>query len=671
MLSLLRRLFFIFGFLVLLSPSLFGEEILVTENQSRKNIGNFFEYVESDSSDLSLTEVLKPETIWGKNSLEYISFPGRKNAVWLRTKFTHTGVFAHNFYLRFSSPVMDRFSLYIKAKDAWIKVESGEQVLSKDKAIFSHIPSFPILLNPGETKEIYLRLESANPIFSFVDFNNTKDYLTFSKKVDIFFGAYFGAGLFLFLYTLFLTVSLNYKQFYYFFFHLFSVLLLNLYATGFMQYFEIGDSNIWKNYFFPTTVFLAGSSGMLFLDKFLELEKVSPKLQKALFGMLGFLVLFFAFHFFLPNRIGIRISLIAGLLPLLFGFIVSLFVLLKNPKNSESYFLLLAYVSFLLGALLNSLTIQGFLPAIRLANISLPLGSAIEIFLMAAALMVRVYQLRKDKEETAELESQLKLAEKIQKGLLPKYKSNAKGFSLGFRFVPTSNVGGDFLQVLEDQSGIGLFICDVSGHGIPAAMIASMAKVSLQIWADNLSEPAKSAEKIRLSLLENLSGHFLSAFFVYIDPKKKILKYANAGHHPLALVSRKGEITWLTAKGRAITEYLELNLEEKEIPLPTSGSLVLYTDGVLEARNPENNQLLGEEKFTELLVEYAGLDAQTLCDRIMGEVFKFQKYKKADDDVTILAMSFERTLEKETQTQTPAQKGKRGGGKGKPKKSGK
>ncbi len=312
---------------------------------------------------------------------------------------------------------------------------------------------------------------------------------------------------------------------------------------------------------------------------------------------------------------------------------------MQNKKNIENYLFFFALGSVLLGAAVNTLTIQGLVQPTSFAMYSLPLGSAMEIFLLATALMVKVRQLRKDTESKREIDIQLKVARQLQKDLLPKARSSIKGYPLGFRYMPTSEIGGDFVQIIEKEDCFGLFLCDVSGHGIPAAIIASMTKVSLQIWADQLDEPAIAAQKIRLSLLESLSGNFLTAVFVYIHPEKKILKFVNAGHHPLILLQSNGEHEYIYSQGRAITEYIPLELKEITMPLPKSGTLILYTDGILESRNPATGDLFGEEGLINVLQKIGSLDPQTICDQVTSEVSRFQKYKRAEDDITILALN--------------------------------
>lgn len=616
----------------------------IEESKNYRDIGKYFEYVIVPEKDSSLDRVLREDTIWRPNPKATISFPRAKDPLWIRITLIHYGNLPHTFFLHFSSPVVDVFELHAQVKGNWITQWSGEQVLQRNKPLYSHIPAFPITLSPDETRTIYVKIHSANPIFNFVSVYNSRSFIAFSKKQDIFFAAYFGAGFMMFLFSLFLAHTLRYSKFFYYFFYLATVLLINSFSTGFMQYIEIGNSHTWKNYLFPVTIYLTSVFGLLFTIEFLETEKHFPKTTKL---TKGFIILFISLIFsifFLELRNFIQLGVILVIIPILLALSISIMAVFKNKKKLEVILFLFAFGSILIGGALNTMTVQGWIRPIHLSSYSLPLGSAIEVFFLSMALVLKAYDYRKATEEKQELDLQLKIAQKLQNGLLPKKLSHANGHALGFRYSPASDIGGDFVQIIVKENEIGLFLCDVSGHGIPAAMIASMTKVSLQIWDDSLDRPAYAAERIRLSLLSSLSGHFLSAFFVYLDQKNKIMKVANAGHHPMIYLDRNGNLEHITSYGRAVNEYIESAMIEKTLPLPDTGTLILYTDGVIEARNATDGELFGEERFYSLLQTLKDAKPQEICDQVIIEVEKFQKSKRSDDDITILAIALEKSI---------------------------
>lgn len=630
------------GFGLSLHSPLQAFPLSIEESNNYRDIGKYFEYVIVPESESSLDKILREDTIWRPNPKATISFPRVKNPLWIRITLIHYGNLPHTFFLHFSSPVVDVFELHSQVKGKWVTQVSGEQVLQRNKPIYSHIPAFPITLSPDETRTIYVKINSANPIFNFVSIYNSRSFIAFSKKQDIFFAAYFGAGFMMFLFSLFLANTLRYRKFFYYFFYLATVLLINFFSTGFIQYVEIGNSHTWKNYLFPITIYLTSVFGLLFTIEFLETDKNFPKATKLTRGFIFLFISLIFSMFFLELRNFIQLGVTLVIIPILLALSISVMAFFKSKKKLEVILFLFAFGSILIGAALNSLTVQGLIRPMHISSYSLPLGSAVEVFFLSMALVLKVSDYRKATEEKQEIDLQMKIAQKLQNGLLPQKRTHANGYALGFRYSPASDIGGDFVQIIVKENEIGLFLCDVSGHGIPAAMIASMAKVSLQFWDDSLDKPAYAAARIRLSLLSSLSGHFLSAFFVYINPKEKILKIANAGHHPMVYLDRKGNLEHITSSGRAINEYVESQIIEKTLPLPESGTLVLYTDGVIEARNATTGELFGEERFFNLLQNLRDQTPQTICDQVITEVEKFQKSKRSDDDITILAISLEK-----------------------------
>ncbi|TGK95232.1 serine/threonine protein phosphatase [Leptospira brenneri] len=630
--------------LFFLSRPTWSFPLSIEESKNYRDIGKYFEYMILPESESSFDRVLREDTIWKPNPRVTISFPRIKDPLWIKITLIHYGNLPHTFFLHFSSPVVDVFELHSQVKGNWVTQWSGEQVLQRNKPLYSHIPAFPITLSPDETRTIYVKINSANPIFNFVSIYNSRSFIAFSKKQDIFFAAYFGAGFMMFLFSIFLAHTLRYKKFFYYFFYLATVLLINSFSTGFIQYIEIGNSHTWKNYLFPITIYLTSVFGLLFTIEFLETEKNFPKITKLTKGFILFFISLIFSIFFLEQRSFIQLGVTLVIVPIFLVLIISLMVFFKSKRKLETLLFLLAFGSILLGGALNTLTVQGWIRPVHLSSYSLPLGSAIEVFFLSMALVLKVSDYRKATEEKQELDLQLKIAQKLQNGLLPQKRTHANGHALGFRYLPATDIGGDFVQIIVKENEIGLFLCDVSGHGIPAAMIASMTKVSLQIWDDSLDKPVYAAERIRLSLLSSLAGHFLSAFFVYINQKDRMIKIANAGHHPMIYLDREGNLEHITSPGRAMNEYVESGLVEKTLSLPDSGTLILYTDGVLEARNANHGELFGGDRFHSLLQTLATKTPQNICDQVITEIEKFQKSKRSDDDITILAISLEKEI---------------------------
>ncbi len=241
-------------------------------------------------------------------------------------------------------------------------------------------------------------------------------------------------------------------------------------------------------------------------------------------------------------------------------------------------------------------------------------------------------------DQNIEIEKQIELAKKIQLSLLPEETSNIKQANISFSYIPMMSVGGDLFDfILKEDKYLYLFICDVSGHGVPAAFLATMVKMTLGDCYEKLLDPKECLEKIKKSLIGKLSGHFITASICKIDIETKTMKFANAGHLPIFRVKKNSEVESISAKGKLITEVFPLSCEEKTYQLNTGDKIILYTDGITEAKN-KNKDLFGEEQFISILKTYYNLSSKKLTEQVFENLVLYTENKNAnfDDDITLL-----------------------------------
>ncbi len=241
----------------------------------------------------------------------------------------------------------------------------------------------------------------------------------------------------------------------------------------------------------------------------------------------------------------------------------------------------------------------------------------------------------------------IELARKIQMTLLPQELPRIDSVEINFKYVPMLGVGGDFFDILipeqDNQAGRGeneicFFICDVAGHGVPAAITAAMVKMSLSTWEKTARMPALLLSKICDSLKGKTGGNFITAMSCYINLKTGKILSANAGHPPLIIVRSDGMIEIINSQGRLISDYFEPDCEEKEIDLHAGDILVLYTDGITEEYI--NGEFYGEERFVEVLKSNSGHSVDALCNAVYDALIEFKGDPTLNDDFTILAMRY-------------------------------
>ncbi len=246
-------------------------------------------------------------------------------------------------------------------------------------------------------------------------------------------------------------------------------------------------------------------------------------------------------------------------------------------------------------------------------------------------------------EQSQELEKQIMIAKKIQLSLLPEDVPKINGANLSFRYQPMMGVGGDFIDFdYKNGDDLLLFICDVSGHGVPAAFLATMVKMSLQDCYELKLSPAESLKKIHRALQGKLSGHFLSAIYCHINLQDGIMTSANAGHLPILKVGLSGTYEFINSRGRIICEAFPTNSEEVTTKLKIGDKIILYTDGITEARSNKSQEMFGDSKLIEISLNYHKDSSSNLCNKIYDSVLAFTGNSQSQftDDITILVAEY-------------------------------
>lgn len=257
-----------------------------------------------------------------------------------------------------------------------------------------------------------------------------------------------------------------------------------------------------------------------------------------------------------------------------------------------------------------------------------------------AEVMARIGMLLKLKAYNDRFERELQQAKRIQMSLLPGGVPDIQKAAVAYKYVPMSKIGGDFLDIVYNAQSeeIGLFVCDVSGHGIPAALMASMVKISLSSWESTMRSPADSLTHVKSMLANKMGENFITACMCHVDLKSGTLTAANAGHPPLLLARRRGDVERIKPGGKLITDFVTLDCENATARLEEGDKLILYTDCVIEARS--HVHLLGIDRFIDLVRLIKESSPQEMCEIVYNSVLDYSPDGKLDDDFTILVMEY-------------------------------
>ncbi|MBN2159905.1 MAG: SpoIIE family protein phosphatase [Spirochaetes bacterium] len=243
--------------------------------------------------------------------------------------------------------------------------------------------------------------------------------------------------------------------------------------------------------------------------------------------------------------------------------------------------------------------------------------------------------------QSEELNRQIMMARRIQMSLLPVRLPDINTVTLSFKYQPMMAVGGDFIDFYYNQREMMLFICDVSGHGVPAAFLSAMVKMSLPACYGAGRNTSLAMEKLHQSLQGKMGGHFISAIFCHIDLASGTMVTSNAGHPPLIVVRHKGDVEFVGSQGRIISEKFPLNPVDVITKLGKGDKVILYTDGITEARN-HDLVMFGEENLVKLIREHRTRSATELCEEIYRTIISYigSTSPEFEDDITLMVSEY-------------------------------
>ncbi len=248
---------------------------------------------------------------------------------------------------------------------------------------------------------------------------------------------------------------------------------------------------------------------------------------------------------------------------------------------------------------------------------------------------------RRVEEQNRRITVELEMAAKLQRSLLPKRYPRRRGFRFASKYIPSNRIGGDFFDTIELENGaVGVVIADVSGHGPAAALLTTMFKMSFQRYAREFSSPSQVLEQLNREFCHFITtGEYITAFYLILNAQEKKIVYSKAGH-PYPILYRKDRNTheFLDADGFFIGMFHEAVFENRETSLNRGDRLLLYTDGVIEARNPVGDSF--DMRHLEIiLAEGNDLTCDTLIEEIYQQLASFAQKESFDDDLCMVLLS--------------------------------
>jgi phosphoserine phosphatase RsbU/P len=266
-----------------------------------------------------------------------------------------------------------------------------------------------------------------------------------------------------------------------------------------------------------------------------------------------------------------------------------------------------------------------------------PIGFLIQLGCFGYIALMRVFA---QDRQLAAVEQELRSARDIQNAILPRALPTVGRVHIAARYEPLAAVAGDFYDVVALKRGaVALLVADVSGHGIPAALIASMVKVAFNAALGETTDPAVVLARMNATLSGMFERSYVTAACVFLDPETRTMQYALAGHpSPLLVLPAGSDVRPLDERGFALGMFPSAAYTTTTVGMPAGARLIAYTDGVIETPN-HGDDLFGMERLIAFARVEHGRPPAPFADALLAELRRFaHRAPTPHDDVTIVVV---------------------------------
>lgn len=594
---------------------------------------------------------------WQKFGKDSLSKGYTRSVFWVRfkTRYQNHEFGSHPWFLELANPASEEFTVYKKISGFPIRYEE----IKKDQSVRYFHPVYRLVSKNSATDEYLIRVATRRSLILNFKAWSVYEFIINVQIQNILFGLFFGAILVMLVYNGFVLSTVKEAGYLFYVLYLLSFTLWQLSVTGVGNQYLFSDAlKTWNDFLVPFA-YLAIVFSIQFTRSFLHTDRKTKILDRILVlfmipGVVGIVLSFFPIFYFWNMQALTYFPILASVIVIYAGI----------DRYRQGYrparFFLMAWsvlVIFIMVTVLRNLSI---LPSNLFTNWGSLIGSLLEMTLLSFALADRFKSLQAESLRTSidayenqiklsELEQELKIARELQESILPDKLPKLEGIELSVKMECASSVGGDFYDFHDYGDGrLGVFISDVSGHGIPAAIIASMVKLAFSIEVRKAVEPADLLKNVNRALMGKYGKHFITAAYLIIDINKGIITYSNAGHPPIAILNHtKGEFREIFLPGWIMG--LDGNLKNGQliIPIKRNDRVVLFTDGVTEARN-KFGQMFGYQKFYDLLKSHSEIQGGVLNQIVFDTVRNWSgRGDQFEDDITLLILDLNGKTEKD------------------------
>jgi len=263
----------------------------------------------------------------------------------------------------------------------------------------------------------------------------------------------------------------------------------------------------------------------------------------------------------------------------------------------------------------------------------------LSIIASQSAQIVENARLHSEEQKLIRMQEEIRLAYDIQNNLLPKKQPDLPGYDIAGASLPAREVGGDYFDfITADDNRLVLCVGDVSGKGIPAALLMANLQATLRGQSLVDASPKTCVERSNRLLCGSIrKGSFITLFFGLLDSENHLFRYTNAGHNRPMLLKAGGALSELPLGDIMLGFKDDYVFREADQTLGQGDLIFIYSDGITEAMD-ERHEQFGEERLSALLVRYAHESSAVLIDHIIKAVQLFAGEEPQSDDITLLAI---------------------------------
>jgi sigma-B regulation protein RsbU (phosphoserine phosphatase) len=309
------------------------------------------------------------------------------------------------------------------------------------------------------------------------------------------------------------------------------------------------------------------------------------------------------------------------------------------PRIAKRYLVIQSTVSatgtlILAGAVIHD-NLSGTFLNLRFYSFLEPLAFALFVFSQGWVAAEKVLS---DERRLLSIENELAIAREIQASILPSGVPELSRLRISAAYLPMTAVAGDFYWFIAvDPHRAGFLVADVSGHGVPAALIASMIKVAMQSVVTCADDPSSVLRGVERALSGQLRGQFVSAAYLWLDTENRKALYSAAGHPPLLRWSQD-QLESIQSNGLIFGVMSGCEYPIREISITAGDRFLLYTDGLIEPENV-NGESFGDHRLEEVVRENQYRPSSELSDRLLAELRHWQPASTTQqDDITLIVI---------------------------------